>query len=88
MALNITEGGGARNLPRFLYLKAIDPFISAELRARVTNPIEYLNLASGTRALGTPAEALVYNSFLKMWWLQYKARLCYEVSRFEIPTNL
>lgn len=57
-ALEVTEGGGARNLPRFLYLKPLEPFISAELRARVTNPIEYLNLASGTKAFGTPAEAM------------------------------
>ena len=56
-ALKISAGGGARNLPRSLYLKALEPFISKELRVRVTNPIEYLTL-SGAKALGTPAELM------------------------------
>jgi hypothetical protein len=56
-ALQITEGGGARNLPRFLYLKALTPFISKELRVRVTNPIEYRTL-DGNTAYGTPAEVM------------------------------
>src|SRR3989338_6906294 len=56
-ALQVTEGGGARDLPRFLYLKALQPFISKDLRVRVTNPIEYRAL-SGNIAYGTPAEAM------------------------------
>ena len=47
-------GGGERNLPRFLYLKALEPFISNELRVSVTNPIKYTTL-SGAVAFGTPA---------------------------------
>ncbi len=54
-ALKITEGGGARNLPRFLYLKALQTFISDDLRARVISPIKYVNL-NGTLANGTLAE--------------------------------
>ena len=40
----LDKGGGARELPRFLYLKALKPFISAELGVRVTNPIKYRTL--------------------------------------------
>lgn len=56
-AFEITAGGGERNLPRFLYLKALAPFISNELRVSVTNPIKYVTL-SGAEAYGTPAEAM------------------------------
>lgn len=63
-ALHVTEGGGkalkeggARKLPRFLYLKALEPFISNDLRVRVTNPIEYITL-SGSTAFGTPADVM------------------------------
>lgn len=56
-ALQVTEGGGARDLPRFLYLNALKPFISAELRVRVTEPIQYMTL-SGALAYGTPAEVM------------------------------
>lgn len=56
-SLKIREGGGARDLPRFLYLRALEPFISNELRVRVSNPIEYITL-SGAKAYGTPAELM------------------------------
>jgi hypothetical protein len=56
-ALKITAGGGERNLPRFLYIKALEPFISAELRVSVTEPIKYVTL-SGATAFGTPAEVM------------------------------
>lgn len=56
-ALGITAGGGERDLPRFLYLKVLQPFISNELRVSVTNPIEYVTL-DGASAFGTPAEAM------------------------------
>lgn len=56
-ALEVSEGGGAHNMPRFLQFKALEPFISKELRVRITNPIHYTTL-SGAKALGTPAELM------------------------------
>lgn len=69
-SLEIGEGGGARNLPRFLYLKALKPHISEELLARVKNPIEYRTL-SGLVAYGTPAEVMA--DICQVWIDAYKA---------------
>ena len=69
-ALQITEGGGARDLPRFLYLKALKPFISAELRVRVSEPIQYKTL-DGNTAYGTPAEAMA--EICQVWVAASKA---------------
>lgn len=63
-ALQVGQGGGARNLPRFLSLKALNPFISAKLRVRVTDPIKYVTL-SGATAYGTPAE--VMDDICQVW---------------------
>lgn len=57
-AIGIAEGGGARELPRFLELKALEPFIGADLRASVINPIEYQPLHGGRTAYGVPAAIL------------------------------
>ncbi len=54
-ALEITEGGTAHDLPRFLALKALKPFISTDLEARVKNPIIYKTL-KGLKGFGIPAE--------------------------------
>jgi hypothetical protein len=35
------EGGGSRNLPRVVDLKALEPFISNDLRSRVSNLIQF-----------------------------------------------
>jgi len=51
-------------LPRFLYLNALKPFISAELRVRVTSPIQYRGL-DGNIAYGTPAELMA--DILQVW---------------------
>lgn len=51
------EEGGGRKLPRYIYIKALEPFISENLRAGVINPVNYLNL-DGTPALGTPADLM------------------------------
>lgn len=63
-ALEIGQGGGARNLPRFLYLKALDRFISDKLKARVTNPINYITLG-GSSASGIPAE--IMDDICQVW---------------------
>ncbi len=57
-ALEIGRGGiGAQELPRFLSLKELLPHISAELSARIKNPIEYIPLHGGRTAYGIPAES-------------------------------
>jgi len=58
IAMDVLPGSGVRNLPRFLSLKALEPFISADLMACVTNPIEYQPLRGGRTAYGIPAEKL------------------------------
>lgn len=49
---------GAGNLPFFLNAKAINPFISKDLLALVTNPIPYRHSKGGGVALGVAANAL------------------------------
>jgi hypothetical protein len=56
-AFDMTEGG-AQELPRFLSSKAIDPFISNELRARITNSIRLSPPHGGNPASGLPATVL------------------------------
>ena len=58
IAMDVLPGSGVRNLPRFLSLKALEPYISADLRACVINPIEYQPLHGGRTAFGIPAEKL------------------------------
>lgn len=60
-ALGRSAGGGSKRehkLPTFLYANALKPFISADLIASVTNPIEYTQLHGGRSAYGYPAELL------------------------------
>lgn len=60
-ALDRPEGGtseGAGNLPSFIGIKALKPFISKELIARVSEPIVYLPPHGGNPANGIPATVL------------------------------
>jgi len=49
---------GAQNLPRFLALSSIKPFISKDLMARLNNPIEYQPIHGGRSAYGYEATML------------------------------
>ena len=46
-------------------IKALEPFIGAELRARIINPIEYQPIHGGRTAYGIPAESL--QDILQVW---------------------
>lgn len=56
-AFGMTEGG-AQKLPRFLSQKAIQPFISKDLAARITEPIRVNPPHGGNPASGIPATVL------------------------------
>lgn len=56
--MEIGEGGGSRNLPRFLYHKALNDFIKPDLRSRIINPIRYKPLRGGGEGYGVPADCL------------------------------
>lgn len=58
-------GGELQKLPRFLYLKALKPFISTELAAGIENPIEFLPLHGGRTAFGIPAER--FTDICQVW---------------------
>jgi P63C domain len=60
-ALSVSEGGGqdrALKMPRFLAQSPLKAFISAELSARVSEPIRYLPPHGGNPANGIPATVL------------------------------
>lgn len=52
------EKDGAQNLPRFLSTNDVLPFISNDLMARITTPIEYKPLHGGRSAFGYEASLL------------------------------
>lgn len=54
----LIEKDGAPNLPRFLAVSAIKPFISNDLMARIIAPIEYAPLHGGRSAFGYEAMLL------------------------------
>lgn len=56
--MGIGEGGGSRDLPRFLYHKALEAFIKPDLRSRIINPIKYKPLKGGGEGYGVPADCL------------------------------
>jgi hypothetical protein len=71
-ALGVTEGGGrgvdsAQKLPRFLASKALSPYISKELSARIAHPIKHYvpDLATKTPAYSIPA--IVLPEICKAW---------------------
>lgn len=53
-----TNSDGAQNLPRFLATKDVKPFISSDLMARLSSPIEYQPLHGGRTAFGYEASLL------------------------------
>jgi hypothetical protein len=57
----IGQGGGperAQKMPRFVGLKALEPFISNDLIARISSPLRYIPPHGGNPANGVPATAL------------------------------
>lgn len=68
-ALGVTEGGGsgAQKLPRFLSSKALTPYISDKLAARISQPIKHYvpDLATKTPAHSIPA--IVLPEICKAW---------------------
>lgn len=57
--------GELQKLPRFVSLKALKPYIGAELAARIENPIEYIPLHGGRTAFGIPAEC--FSEVCQVW---------------------
>ena len=70
-AFGITHGGaiqdGGQRTPRFIALKALEPFISKDLTAGIFEPIEFSPPHGGRSVIGIPATALVdiCNAWLK-----------------------
>ncbi|MGH6846923.1 MAG: P63C domain-containing protein [Methylocella sp.] len=62
-AFGITHGGGIQDggqrTPRFIALKALEPFISKDLTAGIFDPIEFAAPHGGRSVIGIPATALV-----------------------------
>lgn len=53
-----SENEGAPNMPRILASNSVKPFMSKDLMARLTNPIEYTPLHGGRSAFGYEASML------------------------------
>lgn len=55
---DVVEGDGVAQLPRFLAVKSIIPFIDSDLTARLSSPIEYQPKHGGRSAFGYEATVL------------------------------
>ena len=65
----IGQGGGpdrAQKMPRFVGLKALEPFLSNDLIARISSPLKYIPPHGGNPANGVPATVLpdIFNVWL------------------------